>query len=72
MLGEIAPISPGGGAGCQHAIGQPRSTAGWYNRLSYDGGIIYVQGPEQTTARYVRVIPNWVAKMKAAVNSANQ
>jgi serine/threonine-protein kinase len=47
-------------------------TAGWSNRLSFDGGIIYVQGPEQITAKYLRVIPDWVTRMKAAVDSANR
>jgi hypothetical protein len=47
-------------------------TSGWSNVLSHDGGIIYVQGPEQITARYLRVVPNWVAQMKAAVDSANR
>jgi serine/threonine-protein kinase len=46
-------------------------TSGWSNRLSHDGGIIYVQGPEQTSAAYLRVVPNWVAQMKAAVDKAN-
>ena len=46
-------------------------TSGWSNRLSHDGGIIYLQGPEQSTARYLRVIPNWVSRMKAAVDSAD-
>ncbi|HEV7991069.1 MAG TPA: serine/threonine-protein kinase [Gemmatimonadaceae bacterium] len=44
-------------------------TAGWSNRVSWDGGIIYAQGPEQSSARYLRVVPNWVAQMKAAVDS---
>jgi eukaryotic-like serine/threonine-protein kinase len=47
-------------------------TAGWSNRLSWDGGIIYVQGPEQSSARYLRVVPNWVARMKAAVDSVGR
>jgi len=47
-------------------------TPGWSNRLSRDGGIIYVQGPAETTARYLRVIPNWVAQMKATVDEANR
>jgi eukaryotic-like serine/threonine-protein kinase len=46
-------------------------TAGWSNRLSHDGGIIYLQGPAQTSASYLRVIPNWVSQMKAAVDAAN-
>jgi hypothetical protein len=44
-------------------------TSGWSNRPSYDGGIIYVQGPEQHGSTYLRVIPNWVTQMKAAVDS---
>lgn len=47
-------------------------TAGWSNRVSWDGGFIYAQGPEQTTARYLRVEPNWVSRMKAAVDSVNR
>nr|MBA2293179.1 hypothetical protein [Gemmatimonadales bacterium] len=47
-------------------------TAGWSNRLSHDGGIIYVQGPAQVTGTHVRVIPNWVAQMKRAVDEANK
>jgi serine/threonine-protein kinase len=45
-------------------------TPGWSNRLSHDGGIIYLEGPAQKTAEYLRVIPNWVAQMKAAVQNA--
>ena len=45
-------------------------TAGWSNRLSHDGGIIYLQGPAQVSGSYLRVIPNWVAQMKAAVAAA--
>lgn len=47
-------------------------TAGWSNRSSHDGGIIYAQGPPQSTARFIRVIPNWVNQMKAAVDSVNR
>ena len=47
-------------------------TAGWSNRLSHDGGIIYLQGPAQVSGSYLRVIPNWVAQMKAAVAAANR
>jgi hypothetical protein len=47
-------------------------TAGWSNRVSWDGGIIYAQGPEQSSARYLRVVPNWVSQMKAAVDSASR
>jgi hypothetical protein len=46
-------------------------TSGWSNRPSHDGGIIYVQGPAETSAGYLRIMPNWVAQMKAAVDAAN-
>ena len=36
-----------------------------------NGGILYVQGPARTTGTYLRVVPNWVAKMKHAVDSAD-
>ena len=45
-------------------------TPGWLNRLSHDGGIIYVQGPAQVTGTHFRIIPNWVAQMKVAVDAA--
>jgi hypothetical protein len=53
---------------------EPRftDTPGWSTRPSWDGGIIYVQGPEKTSAPYLRVIPNWVAQMKRAVDQANR
>ena len=47
-------------------------TSGWSNRPSHDGGIIYLQGPEQVSAPYLRVVPNWVAQMKLAVEGANR
>ena len=47
-------------------------TAGWSNRVSWDGGIIYVQGPEQTSGRHLRVVPDWVSRMKAAVDSVER
>ena len=47
-------------------------TSGWSNRPSHDGGIIYVQGPAEVSASYLRVIPNWMAQMKAAVAAANR
>lgn len=45
-------------------------TAGWSNRASHDGGIIYLQEPAQRSAAYLRVVPNWVAQVKAAVDRA--
>ena len=46
-------------------------TPGWSHRAASNGGMIYVQGPARTTAAYLRVVPNWVAKMKQAVDSAD-
>jgi serine/threonine-protein kinase len=45
-------------------------TSGWSNRPSRDGGIIYVQGPAENNSTYLRVIPDWVRQMRAAVDSA--
>jgi len=45
-------------------------TPGWSNRPSHDGGIIYIQGPAQISGNHFRVIPNWVAQMKHAVDGA--
>ncbi len=47
-------------------------TAGWSNRLSHDGGIIYLQGPSQVSGSHLRVIPDWVTRMKAALDEANR
>ena len=47
-------------------------TAGWSNRPDWNGGIIYVQGPAEVSASYLRVVPNWVAQMKSAVAAANK
>ena len=46
-------------------------TPGWSQRAVSNGGMIYVQGPARTTATYVRVVPNWVARMKHAVDSVD-
>ena len=45
-------------------------TSGGSNRLSHDGGIIYVQGPAENETSYLRVIPDWVRRMRAVVDSA--
>jgi hypothetical protein len=42
-------------------------TGGWSNRPSRDGGIIYLQGPAETSGSYLRVIPGWVAQARRAV-----
>jgi serine/threonine-protein kinase len=47
-------------------------TSGWSNRPAHDGGILYVQSPEQPSPAYLRVIPGWVAQMKRAVDEGNR
>ncbi|MEP6472693.1 MAG: hypothetical protein ABJC74_03180, partial [Gemmatimonadota bacterium] len=47
-------------------------TSGWSNRPSRDGGILYVQGPDEHSTTYLRVVPNWVHQMKSAVDSATR
>ena len=47
-------------------------TSGWSNRLSHDGGILYVQGPPITSGTYLRIVPGWVAQARAAVKEANR
>jgi serine/threonine-protein kinase len=47
-------------------------TPGWSHRVVPGRGVLYLQGPEQTRATFVRVIPNWVKQMKRAVDAANR
>jgi serine/threonine-protein kinase len=47
-------------------------TSGWSNVPTHDGGIIYVQGPEQASPGHFRVIPNWVSTMKRAVDAGGR
>ena len=47
-------------------------TFGWSNRPSWDGGIIYLQGPRRTDATYLRVVPHWIGTMRAGVDGANR
>ena len=37
-----------------------------------DGGVVYLRGPERRTGAYLRVVPNWVERMKRAVDEANR
>jgi len=46
-------------------------TSGWSNRPTSDGGILYLQTPDETSARYLRVIPDWVRRARAAMDSAH-
>ncbi len=71
-LARLDPIT-GEPAGSTSIWGNdPRfsDTFGWSNRPSWDGGIIYQQGPVGTSAAYLRVIPNWVAHLRSAVDGA--
>lgn len=39
---------------------------------SRDGGVIYVQGINPSTASFLRVIPNWLEGAKRAADEANR
>ncbi len=47
-------------------------TRGWSNRPSWDGGIIYSQSGVPADARYVRFVPDFAARVKAAVDAAKR
>jgi serine/threonine-protein kinase len=47
-------------------------TPGWSNRSSRDGGILYSQSLPQADVRYLRFIPDFVQRMKRAVDEANR
>ncbi len=58
----------------QRWLRDPRftDTPGYSTRNSPDGGFTYVQGPEQVTAPYFRMIPHWTKQMKRLVDEANK
>ena len=47
-------------------------TAGRSYQLMPDGRVIYVRTRRDAPRRYLRVVPNWVAQMKRAVDEANR
>lgn len=47
-------------------------TPGWSNRPSWDAGIIYSRSSPQDDARYLRFIPDFVTRVKAAVDGASR
>jgi len=47
-------------------------TPGWSQHVTRDGRLLYVQGPAQTRATYLRVVPHWVATMERAAREANR
>ncbi len=55
-------------------INTPRAldTPGASSQLSMDGRVIYLQADIEAPVRSLRVIPNWVARMKQMVDEANK
>lgn len=49
-----------------------QDTPGWSNRLSHDGGILYARSREADDVPFLRLMPNFVTRMKAAVAAANR
>jgi eukaryotic-like serine/threonine-protein kinase len=47
-------------------------TPGWSNRPSHDGGILYSQSVRSDDVPFLRVMPNFVERMKAAVAAADR
>jgi serine/threonine-protein kinase len=47
-------------------------TPGWSFAIAPGGDIIYLQTTSENLGHYVRVVPNWVKKMKRAVDEANR
>ena len=47
-------------------------TPGWSFALTASGDVIYLQSPSESLGHYVRVVPDWVAQMKRAVDEANR
>jgi hypothetical protein len=47
-------------------------TPGASSQLSVDGRVIYLQADVEAPVRSLRVVPNWVAKMKQAVDAVNK
>jgi Putative transposase len=47
-------------------------TAGQSYSLTPDGRFLYVQGAEPTPVTYLRVVPDWVTRMKRAVDEASR
>ncbi|MEQ1694078.1 MAG: hypothetical protein ABMA00_22505, partial [Gemmatimonas sp.] len=47
-------------------------TPGWSHSMMPGGDAVYLQATAENLGYYVRVIPNWVAAMKRAVDAANR
>ena len=48
------------------------ATAGPSYTLTRDGRVVYLRGAPERPVQYLRVIPDWVSKMKRAVDDANR
>jgi serine/threonine-protein kinase len=48
------------------------ATAGPSSMPTADGRVVYVQGAPDVPVRYLRVVPNWVERMKRAVDEAGR
>ena len=55
-----------------HSDSRFSDTPGHSYKITRNGGLVYVQEPEQEPAAYLRVIPDWVDQMKRAVDEANR
>jgi len=40
--------------------------------LTRDGNVLYLRGAPERPVAYLRVVPDWVSKMKHAVDEANR
>ena len=40
--------------------------------LTHDGRVVYLRGAPERPVAYLRVVPDWVSKMKRAVDEANR
>jgi hypothetical protein len=49
-----------------------RETEGQSFNLSPDGRVVYVRGNVEAPVHYLRIVPNWVERMKRAVDEANR
>jgi serine/threonine-protein kinase len=47
-------------------------TPGWSLAFMPNRDLLYLQSPGENLGHYVRVVPNWVTAMKAAVDAANR
>jgi hypothetical protein len=64
-----SPVTPGT---ILHEDPRFRDTPGWSFSIAPGGDVIYLQSPGGGEAQYVRVVPGWVKRMKAAVDSVNR